>query len=310
MIQKLYDLYESSLVALFNRLDKPAIENRLLLGQILSQRVKSANDINSLTDVEFKIFSQNREDGIIQYLISHVPISNKIFIEFGVGDYRESNTRFLLLHNNWKGLVIDSEKKFVSRIRSYDFYWRNDLTAIQAFITKNSINDLFKDHGFTGDIGLLSIDIDGNDYWVWDAITIIQPRIVICEYNNVFGKDLAITIPYNAEFNRTKAHYSNLYFGTSLRTLCLLAEKKGYIFAGSDSSGTNAFFIRNDVAQNIPQRTCEEGYVQGTARESRDTNGQLTYVSGNDRINLIAHEKVFDVLTQKEVVLQELLPRS
>jgi hypothetical protein len=309
MIKKLYTLFESSLIALLNRLDKPAIENRLLLGQILSQQVKSASPIDSLTEIEFKIFSQNREDGIIQYLISHVPITNKIFIEFGVGDYRESNTRFLLLYNNWKGLVLDSEKKFVSRIRSYDFYWRRNLTAIQAFITKDIINNLFKDLGFTGDIGLLSIDIDGNDYWIWDAITIVQPRIVICEYNNVFGNDLAVTIPYNAEFNRTKAHYSNLYFGTSLKALYLLAEKKGYVFAGSDSSGTNAFFVRNDVAQYIPHRTCEEGYIQGTARESRDMQGQLSYVSGRDRIRLIANEKVFDIITQQEVVLQEVLPK-
>lgn len=310
MIKRLIDFFESSLVTLFNRLDKPTLENRLLLGQILSQQVRTTTHVNNLSEVEFKIFSQNREDGIIQYLISHVPISNKIFVEFGVGDFRESNTRFLLLQDKWKGLVMDSEKKFVSRIHSYDFYWKYDLTAIQAFVTKNSINDLLKKNGFSGDIGLLSIDIDGNDYWVWDAITIIQPRIVICEYNNVFGKNLAVTIPYYAEFNRTKAHYSNLYFGASLRALCLLGKEKGYIFAGSDSAGANAFFVRNDVAQNIAQRTCEEGYVQGIARESRDTHGRLNYVSGADRINLIANEKVFDVLTQKEVVLQELLPRS
>jgi hypothetical protein len=123
----------------------------------------------------------------------------------------------------------------------------------------------------------------------------------------VFGKDLAVTIPYDAEFNRTKAHYSNLYFGTSLRSLCLLAEKKGYLFAGSDSSGTNAFFVRNDVAQNIPQRTCEEGYVEGISRESRDTRGHLTFISGNDQIKLIADKKVFDVLSQKEILIKEII---
>jgi hypothetical protein len=305
LLQKALAPFESFLITIANRLDKPAIENRLLLGHILSQQVKTTNNIKNLTDVEFKIFSQHREDGIIQYLISHIPISNKIFIEFGVGDYRESNTRFLLLHNNWKGLAIDSEKKFVSRIRSYDFYWRHDLTAIQAFITKNNINDLFKDYGFTGDIGLLSIDIDGNDYWIWDTITIIQPRIVICEYNNVFGKDLAVTIPYNEEFNWKR----DLYYGASLRAWCLLAKKKGYIFAGSDSSGTNAFFVRNDVAQNIPEHTCEEGYVQGVPGDLRDTQSRSTYISGEYKIKLIAHKKVYDVLAQKEVVLQELLPR-
>jgi hypothetical protein len=309
MIQKLklYDHFESYLIALFNRLDKPAIQNRLLLGQILSQQVRATTHVDSLSDVEFKIFSQHNEDGIIQYLIYRVPISVKIFIEFGVEDYRESNTRFLLMNNNWKGLIMDSQSKYISRIQSYDFYCQRDLKAVQAFVTRDNINDLFRNHGLTGDIGLLSIDIDGNDYWVWDAISTVQPRIVICEYNSVFGKDLAVTIPYDSDFFRTKAHYSNLYFGTSLKALCILAEKKGYQFAGADSSGSNAFFVRNDVAQNISHYTCEEGFVQSVARESRNPQGRLTYISGSDRIKLIANKKVFDVLAQKEVLIKELI---
>lgn len=307
MIQKFYDRLESFLIAFFNRLDKPALQNRILLGQILSQQVRKTTSVNRLSEVEFKIFSQHREDGIIQYLIHHVPISHKTFIEFGVEDYRESNTRFLLMNDNWKGLIMDSQRKYISRIQSYDLYWQHDLKAVQAFITKDNINDLCREHGFIGEIGLLSIDIDGNDYWVWNSLTAIQPRIVICEYNSVFGKDLAITIPYNPDFFRTKAHYSNLFFGTSLKALCVLAEKKGYKFAGSDSSGSNAFFVRNDVAQNIAHFTCEEGFVQSVARESRDSRGHLTFISGSDRINLIANEKVFDVLSQKEVLIKELI---
>ncbi|MBI4429728.1 MAG: hypothetical protein HY562_11490 [Ignavibacteriales bacterium] len=291
---------------LIDRLDKPAIDNRLLLGQILSQQVRSKQRVKDLSEVEFKVFSEHREDGIIQYLCHRVPIKNKVFIEFGVGDYRESNTRFLLMNDDWKGLVIEATKKHVSRIRSLDFYWRKNLTAIQSFVTKENVNDLFTTQGFTGDIGLLSIDIDGNDYWIWDAIVAIQPRIVVCEYNSVFGMNNAITIPYEAQFDRTQAHYSNLYFGASLKALCTLAEKKKYRFAGSDSSGTNAFFVRNDVAQNIARCTCEGGYVESGARESRDEHGRLTFVSGKDRLKLIANMKVVDVLSQKEMYLKEL----
>jgi len=297
----------SFLIRLFNRLDKPAIENRLLLGQMFSQDLRGKKHVKNLSEVEFKVFSEHREDGIIQYLIQRVLIKNKAFVEFGVGDYRESNTRFLLMNDRWKGLVMEGEKKLVSRIRSYDFYWRHNLTAIQAFVTRENINGLLKFHGFTGDIGLLSIDVDGNDYWIWEAMTEVRPRIVICEYNSVFGKNHAVTIPYDANFNRTKAHYSNLFFGASLKALCLLAEKKKYKFAGVDSSGTNAFFVRNDAAQQIRRSTCEEAYLEAVARESRDQRGNLTLKSGIDRLSTIANMKVFDVLSGKEVYLRDMI---
>ncbi|HVN49161.1 MAG TPA: hypothetical protein VMU30_10135, partial [Bacteroidota bacterium] len=266
MIQRLLEFCETLLIKLFNRIDKPTIENRVLLGQILSKDVQTKQNIRDLSEVEFKIFSQHREDGIIQYLIHHIVIPNKTFVEFGVTDYRESNTRFLLFNNNWRGLIMDAGKKHISRIRSSDFYWQYDITAVHTFITKENINQLLLDHNVKGDIGLLSIDIDGNDYWVWEAITVIQPRIVVCEYNSIFGKKSAVTIPYQANFYRTSAHFSNLYFGASLKALCLLAEKKGYAFIGADSSGVNAFFVRKDLAQNFAIRNSDDGYVENMAR--------------------------------------------
>jgi hypothetical protein len=306
MLNNIRIWFENIFVKLFNRIDKPVIENRILLGQILSQKTKQIDKPTALADVEFKIFSQHREDGIIQYLISHIPIENKTFIEFGVEDYRESNTRFLLMNNLWKGLVFDSEKKYISRIRTSDFYWKFNLTAEQAFITKDNVNELFEKFGFKGDIGLLSIDIDGNDYWVWEAITVIQPRIVICEYNSVFGKDYAVTIPYNPNFNRTKAHYSNLYFGASMKALCFLAEKKGYYFIGADSSGTNAFFVREDLAQNVPRTTCDDGFIEKIAREARDSKGALTFISGEACKKIIENMIVLEITSGKEICIRDL----
>jgi len=305
-MRKLLEFVEFLLIKLFNRLDKPSIENRILIGKILCQQLKNIEKPSSLSEAEFKIFSQHGEDGIIQYLIQRIPIDRKIFIEFGVGDYRESNTRFLLVNNNWKGLVIDAEEKCIKRLRKYDFYWKYDLTAVHAFITRDNINDLFVSCGFEGDIGLLSIDIDGNDYWIWDAITVVQPRIVICEYNSVFGKDRAVTIPYEPSFNRTKAHYSNLYFGCSLKALCLLANRKGYMFVGAESSGTNAFFVRKDVANGIKPCAFDEGYIESRARESRDEKGNLSFITGAERKKIIAGQKVIDVITGKEILIQEL----
>jgi len=283
--------------------EKAIEENRILIGKTLIKDLVSKEKITAISEIEFKIFSQSGEDGIIQYLISKVPINNDTFIEFGVGDYKESNTRFLLINNNWKGLVIDGNEENIDTIKSSDIYWRHDLTALGAFITKENINDLIKNNGITGDIGLLSIDIDGNDYWVWDAINIVSPRIVVCEYNSIFGSKEAISIPYEESFYRTKAHHSNLYFGASLKALCFLAQKKGYLFFGSEHTGSNAFFVRKDVASNITPTSCEAGYVMSRARESRDSDGLLTFISGQDRLKQIGHLKVIDVQTLNEINL-------
>ena len=101
----------------------------------------------------------------------------------------------------------------------------HDLKPVPAFVTAENINTLIRDNGFAGEVGILSIDIDGNDYWVWKAISCVQADIVICEYNSRFGSERAVTIPYDPNFYRTEAHSSNLYFGASIRALTLLGQK-------------------------------------------------------------------------------------
>ena len=134
----------------------------------------------------------------------------------------------------------------------------------------------------------------------------VNPRIVICEYNSVFGCKDAVTIPYEPDFNRTKAHFSNLYFGASLPALCHLANKKGYIFIGSNSAGNNAFFIREDFAKLFKEVTVKEGYIMSNIRESRDEKGKLTYISGDDRKEMIKNLEVYNVKTDKKIKIRDL----
>lgn len=280
-----------------NRIDV----NTALTAQLHIERVRQLEDVESLSEVEFKVFSQWGEDGIIQYLINRVAIESERFVEFGVENYLESNTRFLLTNNNWKGLVLDGSQSHIASIRRDTIYWKHDLTARQKFVTRENINDTLASCGFEGDIGLLSIDIDGNDYWIWDRLDVIEPQIVVCEYNSVFGAEAAITVPYDAEFVRTEAHFSNLYFGASLAALCQLAERKGYSFVGSNSVGTNAFFVRKDLANNLRAYSAAEGYVESKLRESRDPSGELSFVAGRERLRLIADLLVHDV--ERDVVV-------
>jgi hypothetical protein len=251
------------------------------------------------------VFSQWDEDGIIQYLIHKLPIANKTFIEFGVENYEESNTRFLLMNDHWQGLVLDACAADIRYVQTDRIYWQYDLQAKCTWITRDNINSLLAEAGFSEDVGLLSIDIDGNDYWIWQAIESIRPRIVIVEYNSVFGLQ-PVSVPYADNFNRTLAHYSNLYFGCSLGALSHLAKVKGYRLVGSNIVGHNAFFVRSDIAGAFRDLDIQEAYVVSNYRESRDHRGRLTYIRGADKIKVIEHLPVVNVVTGETGRLGEL----
>ena len=280
-------------------------ELKLLTGRVLANQVRAT--AKSFRDAEFKVFSQFGDDGIIQYLIGRleIPAELSTFVEFGVQDYSESNTRFLLLNDNWRGLVMDGDEGSMESLKGRDLYWRHDLTALCRWIDRDNINAVLQDSGFSGPIGILSIDIDGNDYWVWQRIDVVQPIIVIVEYNSVFGARQAITVPYDPAFNRTKAHYSNLYWGASLPALESLAKRKGYAFVGSNLAGNNAYFVREGYIGRggIVAITAEQGYVESRFRESRDEQGRLTYVGGAARRRMIAGMPVYDVEQDAVVAL-------
>jgi hypothetical protein len=282
---------------LFERLRSEIEVNRILLAQERVRQLRNDPDVSSLADAEFRVFSQFGEDGIIQYLISRVPVERDAFVEIGVEDYTEANTRFLLQSGNWRGLLIERDPGSVARIRRKNLIWRHDLTVLEAFVTRENVNDLLVSGGVTGDIGLLSIDVDGNDYWIWGAVRVVSPRIVVIEYNSVFGPEAAVSIPYEASFSRARAHDSRLYFGASLRALCHLAAVKGYTFAGTTNAGNNAFFVRTDVASRIRPRSSTEGYVESRFTESRDRAGQLSFLRGRDRLEAIGHLPVVDVVS-------------
>lgn len=289
LVQNIYNLTDNNNK---NRLVNDEI--KLLLAKNLILNRKS---FSSLHDVEFKVFSQWGDDGIIQYLINQIDIENKIFIEFGVENYTEANTRFLLINNNWTGLVMDGDETNINYIKNDSIYWKYGLTAKTAFITSENVNQLISEEKINGNIGLLHIDIDGNDYWIWDSISIVNADIVIVEYNSIFGSERPITIPYESSFIRNNAHFSALYYGSSLSALCILAEKKNYFFVGCNSAGNNAYFVKKEKIGTLKPLSAKEGYVESKFKESRDTKGNLSFKNGSDRLAVIKGLSVINIET-------------
>jgi hypothetical protein len=284
-----------------NEIETIKINQGLILGN-LNCTFKKEEILEDIKKSEFKIFSQWGDDGIISFLVDYLEIKNKRFVEFGVENYTECNTKFLLLVKNWKGLIMDGSYKNMNSLRLSDFYWKYDIKAVDVFVTRENINLLLESNGFSGEIGLLHIDIDGNDYWIWKAVDVSNPIIVIVEYNSLFGYDNAWTIPYNPQFYRKQAHYSNLYYGTSLLSICDLATEKGYYFIGCNSNGNNAYFVRKDNIKDLKPLSPEEGYIESNFSESRNVKGDLTFLRAKDRLALLKGMQIYN--SRKEEIEQ------
>lgn len=275
---------------------------KMNLGQMQAAMNEGKKGIEDFSRVEFQVFSQFGDDGIIQWLTSVLPFVNKTFVEFGVENYRESNTRFLLFNNYWSGFVLDGSDEHIASMqneRSYIFY---DIVGKSAFITIENINELLKLSGFGRPLDILSIDIDGNDYWVWNAITEVDPVLIICEYNSLFGFEDPITISYKPNFVRGEK-YPFAFYGVSLRSACDLAESRGYTFIGCNSAGNNAYFLKSDWVKHLPKAQCaaSEGYRFSSFTESREASGTPT--RGLKRIMSLDGLPVINTRTGKEEVL-------
>jgi hypothetical protein len=260
-----------------------------------------------LPDAEFQVFSQWGEDGIIQWIIQRVPGAVKKFIEFGVENYQESNTRFLLMNNNWAGLVIDGSKANMDYVRASSLHWRHDLRAIDAFIDRDNIDFLIGEAGFSGEVGILSVDLDGVDYWVLQGIKSVNPQIVICEINGIFGGELPVSVPYRKDFHRLAMHPSGQYFGASLKAMEYLMESRGYVLIGVNSNAVNAFFVRNDLSGYFQAISAEKAWIPPAHSDTRDISGRLTHVRGiREKLRLIRDMPLVNVVSGGVATVAEL----
>ena len=260
------------------------------------------NKVEDLTETEVKIFSQNGEDGIIDYLINMLKIDKKNFVEIGVGDYRESNTRFLYNSYHSKGLIVDYINDMEKKVKKHVNFWKGDLRIINKQIDSKNIQDVLN-MGCNYEIDLFSIDIDSIDYWIIDKLKDNISKIFVAEYNPVFGSELEVSVPNISGFDRSKYHYSHLCYGMSLKALIKLMDRKGYYFIGSNLQKINAFFISKEFKKehffkNIKIKSLDQ-YTDSNIRDSRDDKNNLNYLSGDLKLKEIENCEVVNLKDNK-----------
>lgn len=207
----------------------------------------------------FKMYSQSDEDGIVQEIFRRIGTTNRKFVEFGVEAGLECITAKLLLEG-WSGQWIEAASNYAAAIRNNlrGYIEAGQLRVTESLVTAENINQLIAAAGLAGDIDLLSIDIDNNDYWVWKAIDVIKPRVVVIEYNPTLRPPLSLVVPYRPDAQWDGSNY----FGASLEALVRLARSKDYRIVGCNIAGVNAFFVRNDLGAGafLEPATAEEHF--------------------------------------------------
>jgi hypothetical protein len=197
------------------------------------------------------LVGQNEGDGLTLAILEEAGYATHRFLDIGSGA-RGGAAAMFPREFGWQGVMIDGNEEHVQVARER---LGRGVSVVHAFVTRENVNDLVRDAGLSGEIDFFSLDIDGVDYWIWEALTVVQPRLVVVEYNPLFGLDRAVTVPYDPAFNRHgfPIVLSKRFFGASLKAFCRLAARKGYRLVATDSAAINAFFLRNDLAPQVPE---------------------------------------------------------
>jgi hypothetical protein len=240
---------------------------------------------------EFSGFSQNGEDGIIDVLSRRILRPNRYFIEIGASDGLENNTTWLALARRFSGIWVEGDKATSDWCRYLFTSLNYGVESVCMFVTKENAMEVTKRALFPNP-DVFSLDIDGNDFHVAEAILSsgLRPRIVIVEYNSAFGPQRSVTIPYREDFRGARVHGENLYYGCSVAVWKKLFSRFGYAFVTVDTNGTNAIFVdpsEFDIGflRDIRGKDFAENFSQ--LREYRmDWKGQFDLIHTRDLVRV------------------------
>lgn len=202
-----------------------------------------------LTESELRCFSQHGEDGVIGEILARIGIAAGFFVEFGIETGLEGNCVFLADVLGWEGLFIEPDEASYTDL-SAKYAGIERVRTINSVVTPDNVEELFAGAGVPPEPDLLSIDVDGQDYWIWEALNAFRPRVVVIEYNALLPPGRQLAQPRGL----AEAWDGTDYFGASLDAVCALGERKGYRLVHTDLAAVNAFFVRSDVgAEAMPR---------------------------------------------------------
>jgi hypothetical protein len=258
-------------------IDKYSIIERMSMCFSKGALNKSNLNINSTVPFtwEFSVFSQNGEDGIIDFLLSYIKNPNRYFIEIGSSDGLENNSSYLAFAKKYSGIMIEGNYSKSLQAKRYLQRFNWGVKYINSFVNKDNVGTLLKKESLLPCPDFFSLDIDGIDYFVMEAILYnnFRPKIICVEYNSIYGPEKTITIRYKSNFDYANAHPTHFYYGVSINGWRKFFKKFNYDFITVDTNGVNAFFIdRGQFDESLPNNFKSVGFVENFALRNRFGN--------------------------------------
>jgi len=259
--------------------------------RVYRELLERGGPLPPLAETEFKVFSQNGEDGILLYLLALCGWEQRRFLEIGIQDGWECNCANLAKHLGWEGWFIEGNPTDAEaareNFRADPLLQYRKVKVVSSYVTKENLSGLLAEHEVR-EVDLFSLDIDGMDWWVWQALEGLHPRVVVVEYNSAFGPERSVTVPYQPVFDRMEVTPGGLYYGASLQAFVRLGREKGYRFVGCNSSGVNAFFVREDMAPPLLA-------AADPAAAFRENTAQAVHGDPERQFQSIAHLELVEV---------------
>ncbi|MEM6900490.1 MAG: hypothetical protein AAF583_12035 [Pseudomonadota bacterium] len=231
---------------------------QLVLKEMYQEKADKG-DVYSFKDVEFSNYSQHGEDGALHYIFSLVGVTNRVVVEMSAGVCEQCNATNLIINDNWRGFLFEGNDSKLDRGRAFfkrHFASHEMPMLVNAWITKDNINKLISDCGVRGDIDLFSLDVDGVDYWLLDALDVVSPRVIIAEAQLMWGPDAARTVPYKDDFSATPildgGKIMSQHLGASVGAFVEFGKSRGYRLVGMVGTlGPNIILLREDVGSEF-----------------------------------------------------------
>jgi hypothetical protein len=220
----------------------------------------------SFCEAGFRVYSQSDEDGLLLLIFSQLGFTNRRCVEMAFGTPYGANVTNLILNWGFMGLMVECKEIATSQhfFETHRDTWVYPPRVLQAWITPDNVNQLCATHGYTGPIDFFSLDMDSTDYWVWERLTAIEPRVVVVEFNPALGPERSVTVPNRSGSREQHPHY----YGASIKAFVKLARRKGYRYVGANRYGYNAFFVREDIAPAcLPEARVEDAFLHQRAQE-------------------------------------------
>jgi hypothetical protein len=249
---------------LCNLIDRTVADNsslsqqiqRTIINQYLAAKLQGVALYPKLLHSGFRVYSEFEEDGMIVYVLAMIGFRSRKVVEMCCGTGRECMATNLVLNHGFDGYLFDGDRTNIQLAKAF-FQSKKDCVLYlpvlrNAWITAENVNDLLLEAGCDGEVDLFSLDVDGNDYWIWQAIEVIKPRLFVCETHNIVPDDESLTIAYQPDFSSSKqpSHYQD-YRSVSLAAMVKLCKTKGYRLIGAHRHGFNAFFLREEEGREF-----------------------------------------------------------